>query len=115
MRGQRYRIGRIVSKSSPGCEVVVAAAGYSAYRDRPNTVIVTTRRAVTLNGVQVKASAFTKLIAFLLLVSSSVFADTTDIREWLVPWPKTSPGNVYVESGNRVWFISERGNYVANL
>ncbi len=62
-----------------------------------------------------KARAFTTLITCLIVLSATAQADTTDIREWLVPWPKTSPGHIYIDKGSRVWFISERGHYVANL
>ena len=42
-------------------------------------------------------------------------ADTLEIREWLVPWPKSRPRDPYVDAGGRVWFVGQRGDYVANL
>ena len=62
-----------------------------------------------------RARVFVFLTTCVLLTVGSALADTVDIREWLVPWPKTLPGHVYVGGGGRVWFISEKGNYVANL
>ena len=43
------------------------------------------------------------------------YADTVDIREWLVPWTKSQPGSPYVDSGGRVWFVGELDNYIGNL
>jgi virginiamycin B lyase len=43
------------------------------------------------------------------------YADTVDIREWLVPWAKSQPGSPYVDSGGRVWFVGELDHYIANL
>jgi virginiamycin B lyase len=43
------------------------------------------------------------------------YADTVDIREWLVPWTKSQPGSPYVDSAGRVWFVGELDNYVGNL
>jgi virginiamycin B lyase len=63
----------------------------------------------------VKENAIAFLTASVLLFASSAHADTADIREWLVPWPKKSPGHVYVDGGGRIWFISEKGDYAANL
>tara|TARA_B110000116_G_C16774107_1_gene554837 strand:- start:1092 stop:1514 length:423 start_codon:yes stop_codon:yes gene_type:complete len=63
----------------------------------------------------VKANAIAFLTASVLLFASSAHADTADIREWLVPWLKKSPGHVYVDGGGRIWFISEKVDYAANL
>jgi len=43
------------------------------------------------------------------------YADTVDIREWLVPWAKSQPGSPYVDSGGRIWFVGELDNYIGNL
>jgi virginiamycin B lyase len=38
-----------------------------------------------------------------------------DIREWLVPWEDSRPRDPYVADDGRVWFVGQRGNYIANL
>ena len=38
-----------------------------------------------------------------------------DIREWLVPWENSRPRAPYVADDGRVWFVGQRGHYVANL
>ena len=45
----------------------------------------------------------------------SVIADTVDIREWEVPWSESRPRDPYVEPSGRVWFVGQRGHYVASL
>ena len=42
-------------------------------------------------------------------------ADTVDLREWLVPWPDSSPTDPYVDSRGRVWFVGVTGDYIANF
>lgn len=41
--------------------------------------------------------------------------DRLDIREWLVPWEDSRPRDPYVTNDGRVWFVGQRGHYVANL
>lgn len=38
-----------------------------------------------------------------------------DIREWLVPWEDSRPRDPYVADDGRVWFVGQKGHYVANL
>ena len=42
-------------------------------------------------------------------------ADPVDIREWAVPWENSHPRDPYVAGDGRVWFVGQRGDYVANL
>ena len=37
------------------------------------------------------------------------------IKEWTVPWDQTRPRDPYVAQDNRVWFVGQRGDYVAVL
>jgi virginiamycin B lyase len=39
--------------------------------------------------------------------------DTIEIREWTVPWEKTTPRDPYIAADGRVWFCGQRGNYIA--
>lgn len=38
-----------------------------------------------------------------------------DIREWPVPWEESRPRDPYVAADGRVWFVGQRGDYVANF
>ncbi|MFP4002790.1 MAG: lyase [Alphaproteobacteria bacterium] len=40
---------------------------------------------------------------------------TVDIREWDVPWENTRPRDPYAESAGSVWFVGQRGGYLARL
>lgn len=42
-------------------------------------------------------------------------ADTVSITEWTVPWDNTRPRDPYVGPQDRVWFVGQRGNYLAYL
>lgn len=37
------------------------------------------------------------------------------IQEWTVPWDGTRPRDPYVDAQNRVWFVGQRGDYIAYL
>ena len=41
--------------------------------------------------------------------------ETLEITEWTVPWSDTRPRDPYVDRDGRVWFVGQRGNYVAYL
>jgi virginiamycin B lyase len=43
------------------------------------------------------------------------FADTVDVREWLVPWPDSAPTTPVVDVGGRIWFVGSEDDYVANF
>ena len=38
-----------------------------------------------------------------------------DIREWAVPWADTRPRDPFAVSADEVWFVGQRGDYVARL
>ena len=42
-------------------------------------------------------------------------AGEVDLREWPVPWPETRPRDPFVDPSGLVWFVGQRGHYVANL
>lgn len=46
---------------------------------------------------------------------SLAVADTVEIREWTVPWEATRPRDPIVDPDGRVWFVGQRGNYLAAL
>ena len=48
-------------------------------------------------------------------VTSVATADGVEITEWEVPWEGTRPRDPFVDGQGRVWFVGQRGDYVAYL
>jgi virginiamycin B lyase len=42
-------------------------------------------------------------------------AAALDIREWPVPWKDTGPRDPFMDAQGRVWFVGQKGDYVAHL
>ena len=51
----------------------------------------------------------------LMCMALPAIADTVDIREWLIPWEKSEPTDVFVDDRGRVWFTGFGGHYIANF
>ena len=55
----------------------------------------------------------------LLLVASVAapppLAAQVPIKEWPVPYADSRPRDPYVDGQNRVWFVGQKGNYLAYL
>ena len=60
-------------------------------------------------------SVLTLLPLSLAAVTADAAAQALDIREWPVPWAESRPRDPYVGGDGRVWFVGQRGNYVAYL
>jgi virginiamycin B lyase len=41
--------------------------------------------------------------------------ETVPVREWTVPWERSRPRDPAVAADGRVWFVGQRGNYIAVL
>ena len=63
--------------------------------------------------MMMKVKVYVILLVVLTCVSPEATADTVDVREWLVPWEKSRPTDVYVDARGRVWFVGEAGHYLA--
>lgn len=55
------------------------------------------------------------LMTAALLGAQASLADPVDIREWAVPWEDSRPRDPYVARDGRVWFVGQKGDYVANF
>ena len=54
------------------------------------------------------------LLSLMLFYAGTALGnDTVEITEWSVPWEKTRPRDPYVDTGNRVWFVGQKGDYLA--
>jgi virginiamycin B lyase len=56
------------------------------------------------------------IFAASLLLAGVAQADEmskVEIQEWLVPWEDSRPRDPYVDPDGRVWFVGQRGDYVA--
>lgn len=61
------------------------------------------------------SSILSLLITALLAPPAPATAATVTIREWPVPWEDTRPRDPAVDSRGQVWFVGQRGNYLASL
>lgn len=50
-----------------------------------------------------------------LIEFAVVAPDTVTITEWSVPWERTRPRDPIVDAVGNVWFVGQRGNYIAVL
>ena len=48
-------------------------------------------------------------------IARDMGAQRGELREWMVPWERSGPRDPYVAPDGRVWFVGQRGNYVAVL
>jgi len=55
------------------------------------------------------------LLLSIPLLAAAAMAKEVEIREWPVPWADSRPRDPYVDGQGRVWFVGQRGNYVAYL
>lgn len=53
--------------------------------------------------------------ALVLAAAPGLAAQALDIREWPVPYAESRPRDPYVDAEGRVWFVGQRGNFVAYL
>ncbi len=64
-----------------------------------------------------RLSVFT-VVMLALLAPSPIEAQETDsieLDEWEVPWEETGPRDPHVAPDGKVWFVGQRGHYVAHL
>ena len=59
--------------------------------------------------------AWSCLLLALVWIPQSTANESVDIREWEVPWGNSRPRDPFVEPTGRVWFVGQRGHYVASL
>jgi virginiamycin B lyase len=55
------------------------------------------------------------LMAAALPWADAALAEPVDIREWPVPWEDSGPRDPYVAADGRVWFVGQKGDYVASF
>jgi virginiamycin B lyase len=63
-----------------------------------------------------------KYLTFVILLPIIWFAEcavsdvqTAEITEWQVPWENSRPRDPYVDNQHLVWFVGQRGDYIAYL
>lgn len=61
-----------------------------------------------------KISARVFLLSLMLFYAGTALGnETIEIKEWPVPWKNTRPRDPYVDAGGRVWFVGQKGDYIA--
>ena len=55
------------------------------------------------------------LITCMMWFPQSAITQTVEIREWLVPWSNSRPRDPFVDTSGRVWFVGQKGHYIASL
>lgn len=56
------------------------------------------------------------IVAPLVVLSAGwLTAPAVEIKEWKVPWEDSRPRDPYVGPDGKVWFVGQRGNYIAYL
>lgn len=55
------------------------------------------------------------MIATALLWADAGLAEPVDLREWAVPWEDSGPRDPDVAADGRVWFVGQKGDYVASF
>lgn len=55
------------------------------------------------------------ILAFLPFETPEAPTETVDIKEWKVPWEDTRPRDPYVAPDGDVWFVGQRGDYLAEF
>ena len=73
------------------------------------------------SGIKLSATILvTNLLTLLGCMQTSGYQESenvapVEITEWAVPWEQTRPRDPYVDQQNRVWFVGQRGDYLARL
>jgi virginiamycin B lyase len=71
---------------------------------------------LSINGGTMKKLVCLIVICYLLHPANSIAGSgTVEITEWKVPWKNTRPRDPYVDRQGRVWFVGQKGDYIAYL
>jgi len=55
------------------------------------------------------------VLAVVLMSATSTQASSLDIKEWQVPYDASRPRDPFADSASSVWFVGQRGGYLAHL
>ncbi len=55
------------------------------------------------------------VFAVVLMSATSTLASSLDIKEWQVPYDASRPRDPFADSASSVWFVGQRGGYLAHL
>ena len=67
------------------------------------------------NGTAALLAAVVAVGGFGTLGAPAATGADIEITEWVVPWENTRPRDPYVDGQGRVWFVGQRGDYLAYL
>ncbi|MDE0757496.1 MAG: hypothetical protein OSB45_04990 [Pseudomonadales bacterium] len=55
------------------------------------------------------------VLAVILMSATAILASSLDIKEWQVPYDASRPRDPFAASASSVWFVGQRGGYLAHL
>ena len=55
------------------------------------------------------------VLAVILMSATTTLASSLDIKEWQVPYDASRPRDPFADSASSVWFVGQRGGYLAHL
>lgn len=61
------------------------------------------------------AASVSATVAGIVFSVPGIVAAQVPVKEWPVPYPDSRPRDPYVDGQKRVWFVGQKGNYVAYL
>ena len=68
-----------------------------------------------MRSILTTAVIASSLLPGILLTAPDPLAAQVPVKEWPVPYPDSRPRDPYVDSQKRVWFVGQKGNYIAYL
>ncbi|CAN5240024.1 N/A [soil metagenome] len=72
------------------------------------------RKGISMQRKGIRMTIVRGLAAVVLLAVAGQ-AGGVEVEEWRVPWPDTRPRDPYVGPDGEIWFVGQKGDYVASL
>jgi len=77
--------------------------------------VITLKKILKSEPWQQRKSLLLLVATLILGATSTATAQSIDIREWLIPWERSTASHPLVDANGLIWFIGQRGNFIANF